>query len=181
MAKVVRDVNRIPKALGQLNRMHVRRAEVGIFEDAPKLVTIAAVNEFGMDQVVSADLHKRLRALAREHGAPTNTLPKEGERFRIPERSFLRATMDEKESDVVEAASEQIVAAMEGEKDAYQAMMAIGRVLQEAVIERIRTGADLAPNDPFTIALKGHARPLIGKTGVLETTQGIRLRVVRSE
>ena len=181
MAKVVRDVNRIPKVLAQLNRMRARRVEVGIFEDAPKLVTIAAINEFGMDQVVSADLHKRLRALAREHGAPTNTLPKEGERFRIPERSFLRAAMDENENDVVEAAPEQIVAVMEGEKDAYQAMMAIGRVLQEAVIERVARGTDLAPNDPFTIALKGHAQPLIGKTGVLETPQGVRLRVVRRE
>jgi len=179
VAKVVRDVNRIPKALGQLNRMHVRRAEVGIFEDAPRLVTIAAVNEFGMDQVVSADLHKRLRALAREHGAPTNTLPKEGERLRIPERSFLRATFDEREGEVVDAALEHIVAMVEGDKDAYEVAQGIGRVLQEAVIERVVSGEGFEPNDPFTVALKGHARPLIGKAGVLESTQGIRLRVVR--
>ena len=181
MAKVVRDVNRIPKALGQLNRMRVRRSEVGVFEDAPSLVNIAAMNEFGVDIPVDAKVHRHLRMLAREHGAPTETLPREGERLRVPERSFLRATMDEHENDVVEAAPEQIVAVMEGEKDAYQAMMAIGRVLQEAVIERVARGTDLAPNDPFTIALKGHARPLIGKTGVLETPQGIRLRVVRRQ
>jgi len=181
VAKVVRDVNRIPKALGQLNRMRVRRAEVGIFEDAPSLVNIAAMNEFGVDIPVDAKVHRHLRMLAREHGAPTETLPREGERLRVPERSFLRATMDEHENDVVEAAPEQIVAVMEGEKDSYQAMMAIGRVLQEAVIERVARGTDLAPNDPFTIALKGHARPLIGETGVLETPQGIRLRVVRRQ
>lgn len=177
--KVVKDVNKIPKALAQLNQLKIRQVKVGIFDDAPKLVAIGAMNEFGTDIPVDAELHRKLRVLAREHGAPTDTLPKEGERLRIPERSFLRATMDEKEDDVVAAAPKEIARTMLGEKDAYEAMIALGKELQEAVIERIRTGADLAPNDPFTVALKGHARPLIGKTGVLETTQGIRLRVVR--
>ena len=179
MAKVVRDVNRIPKVLAQLNRMRVRRAEVGIFEDAPKLVTIAAINEFGMDQVVSADLHKRLRALAREYGAPTDTLPKVGERLRIPERSFLRATADESEDTLREAATESITRMMRGELDAYEALVETAKPIQQAVIERVARGDGFEPNDPFTVALKGHAHPLIGKTGVLETPQGIRLRVVR--
>ena len=177
--KVVKDVNKIPKALAQLNRLKIRQVKVGIFDDAPKLVAIGAMNEFGTDIPVDAKLHRKLRMLAREHGAPTNTLPKEGERLRIPERSFLRATLDEREDDVAEAAPEHIVAMMEGEKDAYEAAQGIGRVLQEAVIERVASGESFEPNDPFTIALKGHARPLIGKTGVLETTQGIRLRVVK--
>jgi len=180
-ARVVKDVNRIPKALHQLNRMQARQVKVGIFDDAPKLVAIGAMNEFGADIPVDAELHRKLRMLAREHGAPTETLPKEGERLRIPERSFLRATFDEHEDEVVDAAPEHIVAMMEGEKDAYEAAQGIGRVLQEAVIERVARGTDFAPNDPFTIVLKGHARPLIGKTGVLETTQGIRLRVVKRE
>src|SRR5690606_9744000 len=180
-ARVVTDVNRIPKVLAQLNRLKARKVEVGIFEDAPSLVNIAAMNEFGVDVPVDAKVHRHLRMLAREHGAPTETLPREGERLRIPERSFLRATLDEREDDVAEAAPEHIAAMMEGETDAYQAAQAIGRVLQEAVIERVARGTDFAPNDPFTIALKGHARPLIGKTGVLETTQGIRLRVVRRQ
>lgn len=179
MAKVVKDVNRIPKALAQLNRMRARRVEVGIFEDAPSLVNVAAMNEFGTDIPVDAELHRRLRMLAREHNAPTDTLPREGERLRIPERSFLRSAVDDKQDDVVDAAPEEITAMMKGEKDAYQVMRALGQVLQEAVIERVARGTDLAPNDPFTIALKGHARPLIGKTGVLETTQGIRVRVVQ--
>ena len=177
--KVVKDVNKIPKALAQLNQLKIRQAKVGIFDDAPSLVNIAAMNEFGVDIPVDAKVHRHLRMLASQHGAPTETLPREGERLRIPERSFLRATLDEREDDVAEAAPEHIAAMMEGETDAYQAAQAIGRVLQEAVIERVARGTDFAPNDPFTIALKGHARPLIGKTGVLETTQGIRLRVVR--
>lgn len=179
--RVIKDTNRIPRALHQLNRMQTRKVKVGIFDDAPKLVSIGAMNEFGVDIPVDAELHRKLRMLAREHGAPTETLPKEGERLRIPERSFLRATMDEKQDDIVDAAPEEIAGMMLGEKDAYQAMLALGKELQGAVIERIRQGTDLAPNDPFTVALKGHDRPLIGKTGVLETTQGIRVRVVKRE
>lgn len=179
--KVVKDVNKISKALAQLNQLKIRQVKVGIFDDAPKLVAIGVMNEFGTNIPVNAELHRKLRLLAREYGAPTDTLPKEGERLRIPERSFLRAALDEHQDDIVEAAPEHITAMMKGEKDAYQAAQAIGRVLQEAVIERVARGTDFAPNDPFTIALKGHARPLIGKTGVLETTQGIRLRVVRRQ
>src|SRR5690606_24729866 len=122
-ARVVTDVNRIPKVLAQLHRLNVRKVEVGIFEDAPSLVNIAAMNEFGVDIPVDVKVYRHLRMLAREHGAPTETLPREGERLRIPERSFLRATLDEREDDVVEGAPEQIVAVMEGEKDAYQAMI----------------------------------------------------------
>ena len=177
--RVIKDINRIPRALRQLNRMQTRRVKVGIFADAPQLVAIGAMNEFGTDIPVDAELHRKLQMLAREHGAPTDTLPKEGEQLRIPERSFLRATFDEQEDEVVDAAPEHIVAMMEGEKDAYEAARGIGRMLQEAVIERVASGESFEPNDPFTIALKGHARPLIGRTGVLETTQGIRVKVVR--
>src|SRR5690606_18450006 len=76
-ARVVTDVNRIPKVLAQLNRLNVRKIEVGIFEDAPSLVNIAAMNEFGVDIPVDAKVHRHLRMLAREHGAPTETLPRE--------------------------------------------------------------------------------------------------------
>src|SRR5690606_28116948 len=91
--KVVKDVNKIPKALAQLNRLKIRQVKVGIFDDAPSLVNIAAMNEFGVDIPVDAKVHRHLRMLASQHGAPTETLPREGERLRIPERSFLRATL----------------------------------------------------------------------------------------
>lgn len=178
-ARVVKDVNRIPKALHQLNRMQARQVKVGIFDDAPKLVAIGAMNEFGTDIPVDAELHRKLRMLAREHGAPTDTLPKEGGRLRIPERSFLRSTADEKADDITQVSEGEVTEMMLGEKDAYEAMRKVGRELQDAVIDKVARGTDFAPNDPFTIALKGHAHPLIGKTGVLETPQGIRLRVVR--
>jgi len=178
MAKV-RDKSRIPNILRVIARINQREARVGIFEDAPRLVQVAAANEFGVDQPVTPELHKLLRLLAREYGAPTDTLPKVGERFRIPERSFLRATADESEDTLREAATESITRMMRGELDAYETLVETAKPIQQAVIERVARGDGFEPNDPFTVALKGHARPLIGRTGVLETTQGIRLRVVR--
>lgn len=80
----VRDKNRIPKVLKEIARINQREARVGVFDDAPNLVRIAELNEFGVDQQLDETLHKRLRALAREYNAPTNTLPKPGERFRVP-------------------------------------------------------------------------------------------------
>ena len=68
---------------------------------------------------------------------------------------------------------------MRGELDAYAALVETAKPIQQAVIERVARGDGFEPNDPFTVALKGHARPLIGRTGVFETTQGIRVRVVR--
>jgi len=175
----VRDRNRIPNVLREIARINQREARVGVFDDAPNLVRIAEMNEFGVDQTVTPELHKRLRALAREHGAPTDTLPKVGERFRVPERSFLRATADESEDVLREAASDAVTRMMTGELDAYETLRETGTALQQAVINRVRRGDEFEPLDPFTVSITGERRPLVGKKGVFESEQGIRVRVVR--
>lgn len=176
----VRDKNRIPKVLKEIARINQREARVGVFDDAPNLVRIAALNEFGVDQQLDETLHKRLRALAREYNAPTNTLPKPGERFRVPERSFLRGTADQSHGLIQEAAAEGITGLMEGELDAYETLMKPAEALQDAVVGRIRRGGEFEPLDPFTVALTGEARPLVGKMGVFERKgMGIRARVVK--
>ena len=70
MAKV-RDRNRIPAIMRQIKRMNERKAVVGVFDDAPNLVRIAQMNEFGVDQPMTAEMRKRMFALAKEYGAPT--------------------------------------------------------------------------------------------------------------
>lgn len=178
MAKA-RDRNRIPQALREIRRMNEREARVGIFDDAPALANIARLNEFGVDIPVTAALAGKLRALADEHGVDKTGLPREGDRLRIPERSFLRSAADAQADAVAQAAPGAVAKVALGEMDGYEALMEIGQQVQQAVIDRVASGEGLAPNDPFTVAIKGHSRPLIGKSGVLETTQGIRVRVVR--
>lgn len=176
---MVRDRNRIPNVLREIARINQREARVGVFDDAPNLVRIAEMNEFGVDQTVTPELHKRLRALAREYGAPTDTIPKVGERFRVPERSFLRAGADESEDQVRQEAPREVAKMMAGEQDAYETLMEIGKVVQRRIIDKVSRGDGFEPLDPFTVAITGESRPLIGKKGVFETTQGIRVRVVR--
>ena len=176
---MVRDRNRIPNVLREIARINQREARVGVFDDAPNLVRIAEMNEFGVDQTVTPELHKRLRALAREYEAPTDTLPKVGERFRVPERSFLRAGADESEDQVRQEAPREVAKMMVGEQDAYETLMEIGKVVQRRIIDKVARGDGFEPLDPFTVAITGESRPLIGKKGVFETTQGIRVRVVR--
>src|SRR5690606_33054238 len=141
----------------------------------------ATQNEFGTEMTVTRRLADYLHALAREHNVSTDRLPREGERLKIPARSFMRSTFDEKEHELAAKARELLPEVVLGERQAYDALRELGEHLQEAVIERVRSGSGLEPNDPLTVAVKGHSRPLIGKTGVLETTKGIRVRVVRRE
>lgn len=179
MMATVRDRNRIPYILREILRANEREARVGVFDDAPNLARIAEMNEFGVDQELTPELHKRLRALARKYNAPTETLPKPGDRFRVPERSFLRGTADQSGELVAQAARQATLKMMAGELDAYEMLMEVGQALQQAIIQRIRSGTEFTPLDPFTIALTGERRPLVGRKGVFESEQGIRVRVVR--
>ena len=175
---VIKDVNRIPGLRKEFRKANRRRTEVGIFEDARSLVKIGVLNEFGVRARVDATLAKRLRALASENNYPTDNLPREGEELIIPERSFMRTTFDEYASKVAREGGELLAQVAAGEAgESYEALRAAGEALQRAIIDRV-AGGNFAPNDPLTIAIKGHSRPLIGKTGVLETTLGIRVRVV---
>lgn len=174
----VKDINRIPGLIKEFTRANRRRVEVGIFEDAPFLVTIGVQNEFGVRTTVTNELAKKLRAMARENGHPIDNLPQAGEPLIIPERSFMRSTFDASAADVATEMGTLMAKVAAGElEDSYEALYETGRILQKIITDAVASGG-FAPNDPLTIAIKGHSRPLIGKTGVLETTQGIRVRVV---
>lgn len=174
----IKDVNRIPGLRKEFRKTNRRRTEVGIFEDARSLVKIGVLNEFGVRARVDATLAKRLRALASENNYPTDNLPREGEELIIPERSFMRSAFDEKAAEISYEMGALMAKVAAGElEESYEALYESGRILQRNIVDAVASG-DFAPNDPLTIAIKGHSRPLIGKTGVLETTQGIRVRVV---
>lgn len=179
MAAAVKDVNLIPSLRGELERTSRRRAVVGIFDDAPYLVKIGTLNEFGTRIQVDAKMALRLRLLATANNYPTDSLPREGEWFVIPERSFMRATFDECVEMVAREGGKAMAEVAAGERrEGYEALRTAGEVLRNAIVDKVASG-DFAPNDPLTIAIKGHGRPLIGKTGVLEIPGiGIRLRVV---
>lgn len=174
----VKDTNRIPALTKDLNKTRRRKVKVGILEDMPFLVKIGVKNEFGSRVKVNDAMFRRLCALARENGYPTSDLPKVGETLIIPERSFMRSAFEEQAPAIARMAAEKLADVAAGRKeDSYEALYEAGRVLQRAILDKIIAGG-FEPNHPLTVAIKGHSRPLVGRTGVLETTQGIRVKVV---
>jgi phage gpG-like protein len=123
------------------------RVRVGILADAPKasdqpgahasLLEVAAIHEFGAPQAG------------------------------IPQRSFVRATVDNKRSEIEAAQATLAKQIVEGKIDGETAMERLG-----AKVEGLMKGAISAgiapPNAPSTIARKGSSKPLVD-TGQLKS------------
>ena len=80
---------------------------------------------------------------------------------RIPQRSFLRSTMDENQNAVIT----EYVKAYNETQDFDLAMESAGEFLKNKVIAKITSG-EFPPNAPATIKKKGTNQPLID-TGTL--------------
>lgn len=107
------------------------RGDAGESDDGTSLVLIAAVNEFG-----SADGH-------------------------VPERSFLRSTIDEKKEKYLKLLTKATGDTIDKGRSAMRT--ALGRVGAIAVADVQRKIVTLRdpPNAPSTIAKKGSANPLV--------------------
>ena len=132
------------RALAQLGRLKVR---VGVLDDGPKTGATAG----GRATLVGvAALH--------EYGAPAAG---------IPQRSFIRATVDEKRSEIgamQEALAAEVAA---GSLAPRAALERLGAVVSGMVQTRIAAGID-PPNAPSTVARKGSSKPLVD-TGQLRS------------
>lgn len=100
------------------------------------LAQIAAVNEFGAT------------------GAGRN------KSVTIPERSFMRSTMETHKNEIHNYASGQLLLALSGKSNAPQAFKRIG-IYIESLIKRTITNLRTPPNAPSTIKGKGSSNPLI--------------------
>lgn len=123
-------------------------------------VVVGVRQEKGSDVADGDDINLAQIAAIQEFGSPDQ---------RIPERSFIRSTIDERTSDykrgLDRAATAGIEAAVAGGPAAGTAAITLQlrRLGQEAaddVAAKIRDLRD-PPNSPFTIARKGSSNPLI--------------------
>lgn len=134
---MIKDKNRIPDLLKELEYLFNHRLEIGIFSDSGSptaggedILSIAFTHEFGY--------------------AARN----------IPERSFMRAGFDENESKISNMIETQIGKVMSMEITAKTAMGRVGEYTK-GLIQRKITDIRQPPNKPVTIALKGSSNPLI--------------------
>lgn len=86
----------------------------------------------------------------------------------IPQRSFVRATVDEHEDYLLEQCKEAAVRVLTEKQTPKQALGELGAEVVGLIQERMAAGIS-PPNDPTTVARKGSATPLID-TGQLRSS-----------
>ena len=79
---------------------------------------------------------------------------------RIPERSFLRSTIDEKKEDFRKFIGRNKAAMVINPIERKRAFIKLGLFAEKEVVKKINKGP-FVPNAPATIARKGSSKPLI--------------------
>lgn len=126
--------------------------DIGVFaKQGSELVIYAATNEFGTDRA-----------------GPNRNIA-------IPERSFLRAGIDENRRDLKKFAAKKALDVVTGKLSKKVALSQLGLLAQAKVLMKIIRGP-FVPNKPSTIIAKGSSKPLIN-TGRLR--QSISFEVGR--
>lgn len=111
----------------------------------------AALDGLGVTIGIHAEEGSELAVIAASHEFGTDT---------VPERSFLRATLDEQDGAYREATADAIRSVLDGKRSAQVALERLGLRVVRDVRGKIRSGLDPALA-PATIAAKGSSKPLI--------------------
>lgn len=142
------EVRDIDKGWGQLRRMAAGppdRVRIGIQGDEAD-----AEHEGGeLTNLELGNIH--------EYGAPL---------AKIPERSFIRATIDEKAAAYIKLAGRLGKSVLQGTRTRAQALGLLGERVRADIVHRINSGIE-PPLRPATIARKGSSKPLVD-TGQLK-------------
>lgn len=188
MNVTIKDDNNIPKMLKNLKKLKGSTIKVGVPDG--DLADIAAVHEFGATitakkKYLAIPLQRKYKGRSpREfndlffvpaksgNGGTLCKAKGKGKKakveacywltksVKIPERSFLRACVDEKEKDFYKFAEKQLDKWLQSNSDPEPMLNALGLQFRGYVQKYIR---DLSspPNAPLTKAVKGSGNPLI--------------------
>ena len=188
MTVTIKDDNNIPKMLKNLKKLKGSTIKVGVPDG--DLADIAAVHEFGATitakkKYLAIPLQRKYKGRSpREfndlffvpaksgNGGTLCKTKGKGKKakveacywltksVKIPERSFLRACVDEKEKDFYKFAEKQLDKWLQSNSDPEPMLNALGLQFRGYVQKYIR---DLSspPNAPLTKAVKGSGNPLI--------------------
>lgn len=81
---------------------------------------------------------------------------------KIPERSFMRRTVDGKREQIKQLFRRGLKAVAEGGTDADEVLESVGQFAAAEMKKTVTTGPGVSPpNRPSTIARKGSSRPLV--------------------
>ena len=185
MKYTVKDDNNIPKLMKNLKQLNGSTIKVGVPEG--HMADIAAVHEFGATitakgKYLAIPLQKKYKGRSPKEFSDLFFVPsKSGDggtlckakgkgqveacywltkSVKIPERSFLRACVDEKQKDFYKFAEKQVDKWLQSNDDPEPMLNALGLQFRGYVQKYIR---DLSspPNSGLTKTVKGSANPLI--------------------
>lgn len=145
--------------LKELNGARVRVGIVG--ESDSKLLTIAAVNEYGANIKITPKMRKFLPSIG-------IFVKKETTHIVIPERSYIRSTFDNKKvfANLRTKLQPFLKRILSGENEPEDVLDFIGLNLVSAVKKTIVDMKE-PPNHPATIARKGEGKGLLRDSGRL--------------
>jgi hypothetical protein len=154
----VRDENRIPRLLKELDNLGKRKIRVGIM--GGDMAMIGRVHEFGARIPVTPKMRKWFAA----QGYP---LRKDTTHIVIPERSFIRAGFDENEKAFLEEAKKWLIEAFRKGTPADTVLEALGLQLQGMMQEYLRNLSE-PPLSRMTVEMTGRSNPLVHTGHLLE-------------
>ena len=183
------------KVMRELYHLSKKEITVGIQSDTmtedgeSTLAQVAVIHEFGGTITQQADtvtVNRRLkrdgsfanggRFVKRRKANFSSTHARKARTIKIPQRSFLRATVDEKKAEIANLASNAVKSVINGtEPDSAMRVVGLGI---EGMVKRKIVAGPFAPNAPSTIKRKRSSQPLID-TGHMR--QSIRYNLINKE
>ena len=160
MAIRIRDNNRIPEALRNINKINSGRARVGYITgddyngNQITVKGLARVHEFGVDIPVTDKMRGYLSAQFGVHLKASTTV------IRIPERSFIRAGFDTGINSTVSRVREFLPFVILGDVNVNLFFQTIGEEMK-GKIQEFAVDLSSPANAPLTIEIKGSSNPLV--------------------
>lgn len=165
--KIIRDDNKIPDLIKQLEHLESKRIEVGVFagkkhpDSDIDLAGLAKVHEYG----VTIEVTPKMRAYLHSIGLH---LREDTTHIRIPERSFIRAGWDNNKDDVEKRIERFLPQMMELDINLDTFLEAVGKEV-EGRLKEFMKNLHYPPNSSFTIRRKGSSNPLIDTGALLDS------------
>lgn len=121
-------------------------------------------------------------ASQRTDGGPSQQLIAAANEFgtsdgRVPERSFIRSTIDSRRNDIANLTTKVLGQIADGKRTAEDAAEIVGQ-FTTAAIKKTMTDLDSPPNAPSTIAKKGSSNPLLD---TLQLRNAVTHKVVKGK
>jgi hypothetical protein len=153
---VVRDTSKTADLLKNLKELESLSVQIGILGKAgSEMLTIAGVHEFGCDIEVTPKMRGFFYYNFGIHLRP------ETEYIKIPERSYIRTSFDEKQGDIQKKGADLIEMVMEGQMSARSFYEMLGQTCVQTIQDFITSNSVKPKDTAFTIKNKGSSVTLM--------------------